>query len=112
VAELPFERLGDSFVVLLEDAQTRGKVIGESEVVRRDCLELKHRDEDFDSVRHVKKRLIVFTTNKALADWGVAVHDRDLACASIDRVLERGHYVLLKGPSMHTRHLHGLDYES
>ena len=33
----------------------------------------------------------------------------------LDRVLERGRYVPLKGPSMHTlhtRHLEGLDYES
>ena len=50
-----------------------------------------------------------------IADWGVALHDRDLARAIIDRIQERGRYVPLKGPSidtMRTRHLEGLDYES
>ncbi len=61
--------------------------------------------------RHVKRRSIVFTTNQALADWGVALRDRDLAAAIIDRVLERSRYVPLEGPSMRTRHLEGLDYE-
>ena len=62
--------------------------------------------------RHVKLRSIVFTTNKALLDWGAALHDRDLAAAIIDRVLERGRLVPLAGPSMRTRHLEGLNYES
>ena len=55
------------------------------------------------NARHVKRRSIVFTTNKALADWGVALHDRDLAAAIIDRVLERGRYVPLEGPSVESR---------
>ena len=62
--------------------------------------------------RYIKRRSIVFTTNKALVDWGAVLHDRDLAAAIIDRVLERGRIVPLEGPSMRTRHLEGLDYES
>ena len=62
--------------------------------------------------RHVKRRSMVFTTNKALVDWGAVLHDRDLAAAIIDRVLERGRIIPLEGPSMRTRHLEGLDYES
>ena len=62
--------------------------------------------------RHVKFRSIVFTTNKALVDWGAVLHDRDLAATIIDRVLERGCLVPLEGPSMRTRHLEGLNHES
>ena len=62
-------------------------------------------------MRHVKQRLIVLTINKALADWGVALHDRDLAYAIIDRGLERGHDISLEGSAMHICHPRGLDHE-
>ncbi len=62
--------------------------------------------------RRLKRRSTVFTTNRALADWGVALHDRDLAAAIINRVLGRGRYVPHEGPSMRTRHLEELDYQS
>ena len=61
--------------------------------------------------RHVRRRSMLFTTNKPLKDWGAALHDPDLAEAILDRVLERGRIIPLEGPSMRTRHLGGLDYE-
>lgn len=36
------------------------------------------------------------------------LHDRDLAVAIVDRILERGHFLKLDGPSLRTKHL-GLD---
>ena len=40
--------------------------------------------------RHLKKRPMIFTTNKPLSEWGKVLHDEDLAGAILDRVLERG----------------------
>jgi DNA replication protein DnaC len=57
--------------------------------------------------RHIRKRPMVFTTNKALADWGGVLHDPDLAETILDRVLERGRWITLDGPSGRTRHLKG-----
>lgn len=49
---------------------------------------------------------MIFTTNKApLTEWGDALHDRDLADAIVDRILERGRLLILDGPSYKTRHL-------
>jgi DNA replication protein DnaC len=58
--------------------------------------------------RHLKRRAMVFTTNKPFDVWGQVLHDRDLAAAIVDRILERGRLIVLDGPSMRTRHL-GLD---
>ena len=58
--------------------------------------------------RHRKKRAMIFTTNKPLNQWGRVLHDEDLAHAIVDRVLERGRFLTLDGPSMRTKHL-GLD---
>jgi len=55
--------------------------------------------------RHLKKRPMIFTTNKSLRAWGRVLHDEDLAQAIVDRVLERGRLLQLDGPSMRTRHL-------
>lgn len=55
--------------------------------------------------RHLKKRPMIFTTNKSLRAWGRVLHDEDLAQAIVDRVLERGRLLELDGPSMRTRHL-------
>lgn len=55
--------------------------------------------------RHRKKRAMIFTTNKPLAEWGRVLHDEDLAHAIVDRILERGRTLTLDGPSMRTRHL-------
>lgn len=49
--------------------------------------------------RYHKRRPIVFTTNKELALWGRVLHDADLAEALLDRVLERGTHLELKGKS-------------
>lgn len=55
--------------------------------------------------RHLRKRPMIFTTNKPLSEWGKVLHDEDLAAAILDRVLERGRLVHLDGPSGRTRHL-------
>jgi DNA replication protein DnaC len=55
--------------------------------------------------RHLRKRPMIFTTNKALNEWGKVLHDEDLAAAILDRVLERGRFIPLGGPSGRTRHL-------
>jgi DNA replication protein DnaC len=55
--------------------------------------------------RHLRKRPMVFTTNKPLSEWGKVLHDEDLAAAILDRVLERGRFIRLDGPSGRTRHL-------
>jgi DNA replication protein DnaC len=58
--------------------------------------------------RHLRKRSMVFTTNKPLGAWGHVLHDPDLAAAIVDRILERGRLIPLDGPSLRTHHL-GLD---
>ena len=55
--------------------------------------------------RHLKKRPMIFTTNKSLNEWGRVLHDSDLAAAILDRILERGRWITLDGPSGRTRHL-------
>ena len=55
--------------------------------------------------RYLKKRPMIFTTNKPLRAWGKVLHDEDLAAAILDRVLERGRFIHLDGPSGRTGHL-------
>jgi DNA replication protein DnaC len=55
--------------------------------------------------RHLRKRPMIFTTNKPLSEWGKVLRDEDLAAAILDRALERGRFVHLDGPSGRTRHL-------
>ena len=55
--------------------------------------------------RYLLRRPMLFTTNKPLGAWGQVLHDPDLAEAIIDRVLERGRLVELRGASYRTRHL-------
>ena len=56
--------------------------------------------------RHLRRRSMVFTTNKSpLAAWGGVLHDHDLAEAIVDRTLERGRLLVLDGPSVRTPHL-------
>jgi DNA replication protein DnaC len=58
--------------------------------------------------RHLKKRSMIFTTNKPTETWGQVLHDADLGDAIVDRILERGRILKLDGPSIRTKHL-GLD---
>ncbi len=58
--------------------------------------------------RHLKKRPMIFTTNKPLARWGQVLHDDDLAETITDRILERGRHLKLDGVSFRTKHL-GVD---
>jgi DNA replication protein DnaC len=55
--------------------------------------------------RHLRKKPMLFTTNKPLHEWGRVLHDSDLASAILDRVLERGRWITLDGQSGRTRHL-------
>ena len=55
--------------------------------------------------RHIRRRAMIFTTNKHPKRWGSALHDDDLAEAIVDRILERGRLLRLDGPSVRTRHL-------
>lgn len=58
--------------------------------------------------RHLKRKSMVFTTNKAFSSWGGVLHDDDLAQAILDRVFERGRHIKLDGPSIRTLHLDGI----
>ena len=56
--------------------------------------------------RHLRRRSMLFTTNKSpLTAWDAVLHDADLAEAIVYRILERGRLVLLDGPSYRTQHL-------
>jgi DNA replication protein DnaC len=55
--------------------------------------------------RHIRRRSMVFTTNKHPGRWGDVLHDDDLAAAIVDRILERGRLLRLDGPSLRTKHL-------
>jgi DNA replication protein DnaC len=60
--------------------------------------------------RHLRRRPILFTTNKSpLTGWGEVLHDHDLAEAIVDRTLERGRLLVLDGPSYRTKHIPALD---
>jgi len=49
--------------------------------------------------RYLAKRSILITSNKAPESWGQVLHDRDLAEAIVDRVMERGELLHLRGKS-------------
>ncbi len=55
--------------------------------------------------RHIRRRSMIFTTNKDPKRWGGVLHDDDLAEAIVDRILERGRLLRLDGPSLRTKHL-------
>ena len=57
--------------------------------------------------RHIRRRAMIFTTNKHPKQWGRALHDEDLAEAIVDRILERGRLLRLDGPSVRTKHIPG-----
>jgi hypothetical protein len=62
--------------------------------------------------RYLHRWPMLFTTNKPLAAWGLVLHDPDLAEAILDRALERGRLVELRGASYRTRHLKVVDHRS
>jgi DNA replication protein DnaC len=56
--------------------------------------------------RYLARKPMVFTTNKKLRAWGDVLHDPDLAEVILDRVLERGQHIVLRGSrSFRTQHL-------
>ncbi|MCB9920525.1 MAG: ATP-binding protein [Planctomycetes bacterium] len=52
------------------------------------------------NTRYLKRKPMIFTTNKSLTAWGDVLHDPDLAAAILDRVLEHGRLIALDGPSI------------
>lgn len=61
--------------------------------------------------RCLKRRPLIFTTNKRLREWGEVLHDAQLAEALLDRVLERGQHIALGGVSWRTKHVEGRELE-
>lgn len=55
--------------------------------------------------RCMRRRPIIFTTNKPLTGWGDVLHDPALAEALLDRILERGQHIALGGRSWRTRNV-------
>jgi DNA replication protein DnaC len=55
--------------------------------------------------RHLARRPMIFTTNKPPKVWGDVLHDADLAETIVDRILERGRFITVDGPSYRTRHI-------
>ena len=55
--------------------------------------------------RYLHRRSMIFTRNKYPTQWGLVLHDEDLALAIVDRILERGRLMHLDAPSIRTRHL-------
>lgn len=55
--------------------------------------------------RCLKRKPMIFTTNKKLNQWGAVLHDPQLAEALLDRILERGQHISLGGPSWRTRNV-------
>jgi DNA replication protein DnaC len=55
--------------------------------------------------RYLRRKPLIFTTNKKLRAWGEVLHDQDLAEVILDRVLERGEHIILGGPSWRTKHV-------
>lgn len=53
--------------------------------------------------RHQQRRPMLFTTNKPTTQWGEVLHDHQLAEAILDRVLERGVLIEMKGRSYRTK---------
>jgi DNA replication protein DnaC len=49
--------------------------------------------------RYLARRPVIVTSNKPPADWGRVLHDSDLAEAIVDRLLEHGEVVQLRGKS-------------
>jgi len=62
--------------------------------------------------RHQQRRPMLFTTNKTAAQWGDVLHDHQLAEAILDRVLERGSLIELRGRSYRTKHHREKEAES
>jgi DNA replication protein DnaC len=62
--------------------------------------------------RYLARKPMLLTTNKPLAAWGDVLHDPDLAEAILDRVLERGRHLQLRGSSYRVRHLNNKEKTS
>src|SRR5207244_9339019 len=54
---------------------------------------------------HIQKIPMIVTSNKPLSEWDTVLQYEDLSAAILDRVLERGRFIHLDGPSGRTRHL-------
>lgn len=58
--------------------------------------------------RHLRRRSMIFTTNKALKQWGRVLHDDDLGDTTVDPVLERDRVLKLDGPSVRSKCMRSL----
>lgn len=56
-------------------------------------------------LRCLRRRPMIFTTNKPLREWGEVLHAPQLAEALLDRMMERGQHLALGGRSWRTREL-------
>lgn len=63
------------------------------------------------NARHLGRRAMIFTTNKAPQQWGRVLHDEDLGDAIVDRILERGRVIKLDGPSIRSKHVDPSDLQ-
>jgi DNA replication protein DnaC len=61
--------------------------------------------------RCLRRRPMVFTTNKKLRQWGTVLHDPHLAEALLDRILERGQHLTLGGGSWRTRAMDPTEFQ-
>ncbi len=61
--------------------------------------------------RCLKRKPMLFTTNKALNTWGKILHDDGLGEVIVDRLLERARVLRLDGPSVRSRHVPSRDLE-
>ena len=52
--------------------------------------------------RHRLRRPMILTTNKPLKQWGLVLHDADLAEAILDRLLQDGRHIDISGRSWRT----------
>lgn len=59
--------------------------------------------------RYLKRRPILFTTNKSVKKWGKVLHDGELARAILDRTLHHGEHIKLDGPSWRLKGKTNLD---
>ncbi|MBF8305809.1 MAG: transposase-associated IstB-like ATP-binding protein [Acidobacteria bacterium] len=59
--------------------------------------------------RYLKRRPILFTTNKSIKKWGKVLHDGELARAILDRTLHHGEHIKLDGPSWRLKGKNGVD---
>ncbi|MCB9676021.1 MAG: hypothetical protein H6737_12940 [Alphaproteobacteria bacterium] len=78
-----------------------------------DAANVPHDQDSMSSTTAIWRSDRWSSTNKSpLNAWGDVLHDRDLAEAIVDRILERGRLLVLSGPSHRTQHITPLETSS